>query len=37
MSAVEILAERDELQFLHESAEAMFLNMDEQETTRFGV
>ena len=37
MSAVENLAERDELQFLYESAEAMFLDMDEQEITRFGM
>jgi hypothetical protein len=37
MSEVEMLAEQDELQFLHESADAMFQDMDEQETTRFGV
>ena len=37
MSEVEMLAERDELQFLHESADAMFQNMDAQETTRIGL
>jgi hypothetical protein len=37
MRAVESLSERDELQFLYEAAEAMFLNMDEQETTQFGA
>jgi hypothetical protein len=37
MSEVEMLAERDELKFLHESADAMFQNMDEQETAWFGL
>jgi hypothetical protein len=37
MSEAEMLAEQDELQFLHESADAMFQNMDEQETTRLGL
>jgi hypothetical protein len=37
MSEVEILAGRVELQFLHESADAMFQNMDEQETARLGL
>jgi hypothetical protein len=37
MSAVEILAEQDELQFLHESAEEMFQTMDEQESKWFGL
>jgi hypothetical protein len=37
MSAVEILAEIDELQFLHESAKEMFQTMDKQESKRFGL
>jgi hypothetical protein len=35
MSEVEMLAEQDELKFLHESADTNFQDMDEQETARF--
>jgi len=37
MSALESLVEPDELRFLHEAANAVFQNMDEQEATCFGV
>jgi hypothetical protein len=37
MSEDKILVEQDELQFLHESAEAMFLNMDVQENLSLGL
>jgi hypothetical protein len=37
MSEDTILVEQDELQFLHESAEVMFLDMDVQEKLSSGL
>jgi len=37
MSEDKILVEQDELQFLQESAEAMFLNIEAQETLFLGL